>query len=231
MISLDALSTVTNERKVRLRAVLRQGQAHDFFGTATILGNQSPPLVRIVLSGQSSKDRPSARAMDPGKDFYIRLGIGTRAAIVKMHMYKVESDDKALFEPVAIEQEEQNRTFFRVQACFETKIILKDGSKNTCTYHQGEVKDISGGGLLMHTTVHYKPGTVLDLEFSLDIQGQQTVVYCTARVIRCLSVGHSGYETAVEFLDLVEEQRDAIMAYCFAQQREQLREMVQVKEV
>ncbi len=231
MLSLDALSTVTDERKVRLQAVLRQGQTHDFFGTATILGNQSPPLVRIVFSGQSGKDRPSARAIDPEKDFYIRLGIGSRAATVRMHMYKVESDDKALFEPVEIEQEEQNRAYFRIQACFETKIIPKHKLKDTCKYYQGQVKDISGGGLLMHTKEHYKPGTDLDLEFSLGIHGQQIFVYCSAMVVRCLSLGHKGYETAVEFLDLVEEQRDAIMAYCFAQQREQLREKVQVKDV
>lgn len=231
MVSLSALSSITDKRKVCLRAELRQGQPHDFFGTATILGAQDPPLVRIALSGRSGQDRPSAWAMDPEKDFYIRLGIGSRAVNIRMHMHKVESDDQTLFKPVEIEQEDQNRTFFRVQASFEVKIITRHGPAPESSFQTGEVKDISGSGLLIHTAKDYKPGTVLNLEFSLEAHDQMRRVSCSATVVRCLTMEHKGYETAVEFRDLTEDQRDTIMAYCFAQQREQLRENVQVRDL
>jgi hypothetical protein len=231
MVSLDALSGITDQRKVRLHASLRQGQAHDFFGTALVLNTKEPPLIRIYLNGKSGKDRPSARAMDPDKDFYIRLGIGSRAASIRMHMHKVESDDQALFEPVEIEQEEQNRAYFRVRASFEIKIIPRTGAKATSNYHVGQVRDISGGGLLMLTSEHYKPGTVFDLEFGLQVHERHVIVLCSAVVVRCVHLGEGKYETGVQFQDLLEEQRDAVMAYCFARQREMLREQVQVKDL
>lgn len=231
MVSLDTLSTMTDERKVRLQADLRQGQKHDFFGTAVILNTQQPPVVRVKLIGKAGQERPSARNMDPEGRFFIRLGIGFRAATVKMRMYKIESDDQVIFEPVEIEQEEQNRAFFRVQTSFETKIIPGPGSTSARKYQVGEVKDISGGGLRILTDKYFEPGTVLDLEFALDVHGQQRIVYCSAMVVRCLFFKNARHEIAVEFMDLAEEQRDFIMAYCFAQQRELLRENVQVKDL
>ena len=229
MLSIDSLSNVTDQRKVRLQTELRQGQKHDFFGTITVLSAQDPPLVRVQLSGKSGQDRPSARAMDPEKDFYVRLGIGGRAATVRLRLHKVESDDQVLLLPVEIVQEEQNRAFFRVQTSFDVGITPAGSGKDSPV--PGRALDISGGGLLLRTPEYFKPGIRLNLQFSLDVDGAEVLVECTGTVIRCLAAGEKGYDTAVEFTDLVEEQRDVIMAYCFARQREQLREKVQVRDL
>ena len=231
MISIDSLSKITDQRKVRLHALLSQGQEHDFFGTALVLNTQEPPLIRIKLMGKSGQDRPSARAMDPDGDFSIRLGIGNRAATVRMGLSEVESDDQALFEPVEVAQEEQNRAYFRVQTDLETKIIPKQKAKPKDTFHVGLVKDISGGGMLMATSEHYDPGTIFDLEFGLQVNGKQVIILCSATVVRSVQLEAGKYEVAVEFRDLLEEQQEAVIAYCFAKQREELRDKVQTKDM
>ena len=231
MASIDSLSNITDQRKVRLKASLRQGQKHDFFGTAQVLHTQEPPLIRIKLTGKSGQDRPSARAMDPEGDFSIRLGIGNRAATVSMRLNKVESDDQALFEPVEVAQKEQNRAFFRVQTNLETKIIPKQGAKPKDTFYVGLGKDISGGGMRMVTSERFKPGTTLDVEFGLEVNEKQVIILCSATVVRSVHLGEGKYEVAVEFRDLLEEQQEVVIAYCFAKQREQLRDKVQTRDV
>lgn len=231
MLTLQDLTSITDARKVRLHAMLRQGQTHDFFGTARILTPAGEdPQVRVKLSGVSGKDRPSARAMDPEGKFYIRLGLGSRAVMLKMGLHKVESDDQALFLPQEIEQQEQNRAYFRVQTYFQAKISLKQGQTSQSSFQSGIVLNISGAGLLMRTPEHYKPGTRLEVEFGLEVNAKHVFILCSATVVRCIRAGQNGYDTAVSFDDLLEEQRDVIMAYCFARQREILREKVQTKD-
>ncbi len=231
MLTLQDLASITDSRKVRLQAMLRQGQTHDYFGTARILTPAGEdPQVRVKLNGVSGKDRPSARAMDPEGKFYIRLGLGSRAVKLKMDLHKVESDDQALFLPQEIEEQEQNRAYFRVQTYFQAKISLKQDQTSQPPFQSGLVLNISGGGLLMRTTEHYKPGTGLEVEFGLEVNAQHVFILCSATVMRCTTAGQKGYETALSFDDLLEEQRDLIMAYCFARQREILRDKVQTKD-
>ncbi|MFO7875185.1 MAG: PilZ domain-containing protein [Desulfovermiculus sp.] len=231
MVSIDALATINEQRKVRLQAVLRQGQGYDFWGMATILSTQESPLVRIVLDGKSGQDRPSARDMDPEGDFSIRLGLGIRAATVRMRLQSVESDDHALFVPTDIELEEQNRDYFRVQTSLEIRIRPRADSDQEYSLQTGRILDISGGGMLMETAEYFAPGTILDLDFGLENNDCQVAIACSAAVVRCTSKGRGGHETAVEFRDLPEEQRDVIMSYCFARQREQVRDKVQVRDL
>ncbi|MFP4035857.1 MAG: flagellar brake protein [Desulfovermiculus sp.] len=231
MLSIDALATINEERKVRLRARDRQGFMQDFTGTASILSAEESALVRIALEGKSGQDRPSAFDLDPQGEFFIRLGLGIQAARIRMRLHSIESDDQALFEAVDIEQMEQSRAYFRVQASLETRIRPRQEADQGYCLRTGRVLDLSGGGMLMQTAEYFSPGTIFDLDFGLETSERQVIIVCSAEVVRCTTKGKGGYETAVEFQDLPEEQRDVIMSYCFTRQREQMRDKVQVRDL
>jgi c-di-GMP-binding flagellar brake protein YcgR len=71
-----------------------------------------------------------------------------------------------------------------------------------------------------------KEGTHLGLEIIID-SPQPAVVECVAEVVGTYDVG-GVKQLALSFADIEDEDQDAIVAYCLAEQRKQLRLKVKV---
>jgi c-di-GMP-binding flagellar brake protein YcgR len=70
-------------------------------------------------------------------------------------------------------------------------------------------------------------GTKVGLEIVLDVP-QPRIVECIARVVRTYDMGEGNKQVALSFADIEQEDQDALVAYCLAEQRKQLRLKVQV---
>ena len=227
MADLDSLYSITSPRRAVLTAPLREGGSADVHGHVIVFATEDPPVLRFTCDGTSRRDRPSALNFAPGDGYEIHLGLDFRSVTLEASLHDVESEDKALFQAEAIVKAEQRREYFRVRADLSVQVMPAESHPSR---HVAQIvcsKNLSGGGMLMRTKVPFRPGTRLRLSFDLPEYSREPI-QCFASVVRCTSPGQ-GYDVAVGFEELERDDLDAIMAFCFAKQREQLRDQVRVR--
>jgi len=112
----------------------------------------------------------------------------------------------------------QRREFFRVPVVKELQyqVIVREGLSET---RKGYMRDLSGGGILFKTKTKICPDTMLLLTFKL----KNEEVQVPAEVTRCVKDDKNNFLVSVEFIEISERQRDKIIAYVFAIQREMRR--------
>ena len=141
---------------------------------------------------------------------------------------KIESADQAeklLLEMVDSFSYVQKRGYFRVDADLSVSYWVIDEENPTARSVPTPV-NISGGGLRLPVSEAIKEGTKLGLEIVIDAP-QPTVIECSGEVVGNYESG-GDRQIALSFLDIEDEDQDAIIAYCLAEQRKQLRLKVKV---
>ena len=138
----------------------------------------------------------------------------------------VVSDAKLQFEMVESFTHVQKRAYFRVEAELSVSYWVID-SDNPAAKSVATQVNISGGGLRLPIGEKLGDGTKIGLEIVLDVP-QLHIVECVARVVRTYDLGDGQKQVALSFEDIEQEDQDAIVAYCLAEQRKQLRLKVQV---
>lgn len=227
MPDLDSLYSITSPRHARLIAPLRDGGTAEVQGEVVVFTTEEPPVLRFTCDGTSRRERPSALNFAPGDGFELHLGLEFRSVTLKASLFEAESDDSALLQAVAIVRAEQRREYFRVRADLSVQVMPAEAPANRHVAQLVSAKDISGGGMRIRTKVPFRPQTTLRLHFDIPEFSRQPI-QCFATVVRSMKTGE-GFDVAVAFEEMEREHRDAIMAYCFAKQREQMRHQVQVK--
>ncbi|ACV67930.1 type IV pilus assembly PilZ [Desulfohalobium retbaense DSM 5692] len=197
-------------------------------GRVIAFATEEPPVLRFTCDGTSRRDRPSAMNFAPDENYELLTGVDFRSITLQARLHGVESEDKVLLRAQEITKSEQRREYFRVRADFTVQVMPAEAHPNRHVAQVVCARDISGGGMRMWTRVPLRPGTKLRLNFDLAEFARQPI-QCYAIVVRCKSPGE-GYDVAVTFEDLDGEYHDAIMAFCFAKQREQLRNQVRVRD-
>jgi hypothetical protein len=119
----------------------------------------------------------------------------------------------------------QKREYFRVDADLAVSFWLVDDETPEARSLQTSV-NISGGGIRLPVTEKIPEGTRIGLEIVIE-SPQSAVVECVGEVVNNYKVGDE-YSCALKFVEIDEEGQDAIVAYCLAEQRRQLRLKVTV---
>lgn len=114
----------------------------------------------------------------------------------------------------------QLRDFFRFEISIpvnEVLTVMENGEKKEIVEHC-KTKDISGGGLRLLTNYKHNIGDVIKCEFV--INGR--LISAMAKVVRLKSINSFGYKysSAVQFTEINENDRDAIIKYIFSKQSE-----------
>ena len=144
---------------------------------------------------------------------------------IKAKIESAAEEAKLLLEMVDSFSYVQKRGYFRVDADLSVSYWVIDEKNPTARSVPAPV-NISGGGLRLPVSETIKEGTKLGLEIVID-SPQPTVIECSGEVVG--NYGNDGdRQIALSFLDIDDEDQDAIIAYCLAEQRKQLRLKVKV---
>lgn len=216
---MSVLDQLKEYRVVKVVLPLKEGGQQLIDGVAKAT---TPPHLEITFlpdqlnAADLSKDEPCQISFDvAGSTKSIRAKISSALSDAKLQLEMVESFSHM-----------QKRAYFRVDADLSVSYwILSDGSPLARSIHTPV--NISGGGLRVPVDEPLKDGTEIGLEIILDAPDPR-VVECSAQVVRTYDGGPTGRQVALTFVDLEEEDQDAIVAYCLAEQRKQLRLKVQV---
>ncbi|MCF6177998.1 MAG: PilZ domain-containing protein [Geopsychrobacter sp.] len=115
---------------------------------------------------------------------------------------------------------DQKRAYFRVDADLSVSYWEIDNEHGPAKSVQTPV-NLSGGGIRIPVKEEMREGSKVGLEIILDVP-RPCVIECAATVVRSFLLG-GVMQLALRFVDIEEEDRDALVAYCFAEQRKQLR--------
>ncbi len=132
----------------------------------------------------------------------------------------VASDTKLLLRVLDASSQAQQRAYFRVDAALSVSYWPIDGEDVSAQSVQTPV-NLSGGGIRIPVKEALRDGRKVGLEIIIDVPNPR-VIECRAVVIRSFLLG-GVMQLALRFVDIEEEERDALVAYCFAEQRKQLR--------
>ncbi|MBN1958829.1 MAG: PilZ domain-containing protein [Desulfuromonadales bacterium] len=144
---------------------------------------------------------------------------------IKAKISEVAGEAKLLLEMVDSFDHIQKREYFRVDADLSVSYWVIDDENPSAKSVKTSV-NISGGGLRFPVAETIKEGTRMGLEIVID-SPEPTVVECIGEVVGTYDVG-GVKQLALSFADIEDEHQDAIVAYCLAAQRKQLRLKVKV---
>lgn len=144
---------------------------------------------------------------------------------------KADSPERLLLVELTSFTHVQKRAFFRVDAETEVHycVLCDDGCERNGEVEMAGVTargrvNLSAGGIRFPVEQPLPSGQRLLLEIRLERRRVRGI----GRVVRMLGGGEEPLQVAVEFDDLDADARDSIMAFCFADQRRQLRLKVQL---
>lgn len=89
------------------------------------------------------------------------------------------------------------------------------------TFDNGTMVDISGGGARFISDVHYEKGTVIQFIFSLYVSGKLNEYRLMGRVLlsEALENKPNKYEHRVQFINIMNDERESIIKYIFEEER------------
>jgi len=216
---MSVLEHLKEYRVVRIVLPLQEGGQQLIDGVAK---TTTPPQLEITFL----PDQLDIDALSKDEPCQISFDVAGSTKSIRAKISSVLSDAKLQLEMVDSFSHVQKRAYFRVDADLSVSYwVLKEDNplaKSILT-----PVNISGGGLRVPVDEPFREGTEIGLELILDVP-EPRVVECVATVVRTYEDGPTGLQAAMTFVDLEEEDQDAIVAYCLAEQRKQLRLKVQV---
>jgi c-di-GMP-binding flagellar brake protein YcgR len=116
----------------------------------------------------------------------------------------------------------QRRNYFRLNIMVQVDASAIESNGNRRKLGRFDTVDISGGGLKIASSRIIEPDTMLEMIISIPALEDKSI---KGKVIRsCLSERYSGvYEVGVEFVDMHQSIRQAIIKFIFTRQRELLK--------
>ncbi|WP_303722756.1 flagellar brake protein [Malonomonas rubra] len=216
---MSVLDNLKEYRVVKVVLPLQEGGQQLIDGVAKAT---TPPQLEITFL----PDQLNVEALNQDETCQVSFDVAGSTRSIRAKITSALNDSKLQMEMVESFTHVQTRAYFRVDADLSVSYwVLSEGiplarSINTPV-------NISGGGLRLPVDEPLKDGTEIGLEIVLDAP-EPRVVECEGRVVRTYGSGPTGRQVALTFVDLEEEDQDAIVAYCLAEQRKQLRLKVQV---
>jgi hypothetical protein len=217
-LAMSVLNHLKDYRVVKIHLPLHNEQGQQLDGVAKVM---TAPRFEITFLPDQFK------AEDLNSEEFCRVffDVAGENKVIKARIDNVVDDTKLVLEMVESFTYIQKREYFRVDADLSVSYWIIDEENPSAKSVQTSV-NISGGGLRLPVTETLAKGTKLGLEIIID-SPQPAVVECVAEVVGNYDV--SGVkQLALSFADIEDEGQDAIVAYCLAEQRKQLRLRVKV---
>ncbi len=140
-------------------------------------------------------------------------------------IHELVSDTRLQLRALDSTSHQQKRAYFRVDADLSVSYwTIDNGESDPCAVQT--VVNISGGGIRIPVSKELETGRKVGMEIILEAP-QMRVIECVGKVVRTFNLG-GRLQAAMCFIDIDEDDQDAIVAYCFAEQRRQLRLKVHI---
>ena len=93
------------------------------------------------------------------------------------------------------------------------------------TFDNGTMVDISGGGARFISSVKYPEGSLIRFAFSLFVNGEMTEYKLVGKVLKTIEIQNrsNAYEHRVQFINLMNDERESIIRYIFEEERKNRR--------
>lgn len=215
---MSVLNQLKDYRVVKVSLPLLDGKQLSLDGVAKT--TTSPQFEVTFLP-----DQLNAELLNPEDFCLVTFDVAGENKSIKATVVSSEEEAKLLLEMVESFSYIQKRGYFRVDAELSVSYWIIDDEASTAKSVQTSV-NISGGGLRLPVSEKIKVGTKLGLEIIID-SPQAAVVECTGEVVNSYEANGDKY-VALSYVDMEDEDQDAIVAYCLAEQRKQLRLKVKV---
>jgi hypothetical protein len=216
---MSVLDQLQEYRVVKVVLPLKEGGQQLIDGVAK---TTTPPQFEITFL----PDQLNVETLSLEESCQISFDVAGSTKSIRATIVSVLSEAKLQLEMLESFSHVQKRAYFRIDAELSVSYwVLSAESPLAKSIHTPV--NISGGGLRVPVDELLPDGTEIGLELVLD-GPEPRVVECRARVVRAYDGGPTGKQVAMSFVDLDEEDQDAIVAYCLAEQRKQLRLKVQV---
>lgn len=216
---MSVLEQLQDYRVVKVVLPLTEGGQQLIDGVAKA---STPPELEITFL----PEQLNVENLNLDEPCQISFDVGGSTRSVRAKITSVVSDAKLQLEMVESFTHVQKRAYFRVDADLSVSYWVLEAENPLARSIQTPV-NISGGGVRLPVDEPLPEGIKIGLELVLDGPDPR-VIECVARVVRTYEGGPTGKQVALTFVDLEEEDQDAIVAYCLAEQRKQLRLKVQV---
>lgn len=216
---MSVLDQLKEYRVVNVVLPLQEGGQQLIDGVAR---TTTPPQLEITFL----PDQLNMAALNPDDICQISFDVAGSTKTMRARITAVLSDAKLQLEMVESSSHVQKRAYFRIDAELSVSYWLLSEGSPLARSIQTPV-NISGGGLRVPVDESLRDGTEIGLELIID-GPEPRVIECAARVVRTYNAGPTGKQVAMSFVDMEDEDQDAIVAYCLAEQRKQLRLKVQV---
>lgn len=218
---MSVLDQLKEYRVVRAVLPLKEGGQQLIDGVAKT--TNSPQLEITFLP-----DQLNVESLNLGEPCQISFDVAGSTKSIRAKILSIISDAKLQLEMIESFSHMQKRAYFRVDADLSVSYwVLSESEDSPLAKSIQTPVNISGGGVRLPVDEHLRDGTEIGLELIIDAP-EARVVECVAQVVRTYEGGPSGKQVALSFVDIDEEDQDAIVAYCLAEQRKQLRLKVQV---
>jgi hypothetical protein len=221
MEAIDYLLNLPKHISVGFNITTTSGQ--QIKKTGTLLVNDPPAMEIKVLS----KTLPPPHNINFNADCLVFIETGDIATIL-CTITDIQTNGIIHVKAREVIQHSNKRKHFRGPAgrlsiFYRQKQTEKDNLEDLKVFHAGGV-NISCGGMLMIVDQSLTKKEILALDIHIP-EPSHKVISCHGMVVRIKTLQDS-YVVAVKFTDLDSDMCDEIMAFCFAEQRRMLREMV-----
>ncbi|PLX91436.1 MAG: hypothetical protein C0620_11550 [Desulfuromonas sp.] len=156
------------------------------------------------------------------------LSLDTRVGTVSMYAHIDEVVNSRVLRLMGLESFAfaQQREYFRVNTAIKVVYSKETLSSKPSPKVPTATVNLSGNGVLISAEEKFVAGETYQLEFHLP--DANVLLFCKALVVRVDEKLRGGYEVAMTYHDIEQEDRDRIISFCLAEQRRLLRTKVQI---
>jgi len=215
---MSALDYLKDFRVVKISLPLQDGSLQVLDGVAKAT---TPPQFEVTFLANQLQ----AQLLKKNESCQINFDLGGEGRSIMARFVDCVDETKLLLEMSESFSYEQKREYFRVEAQLSVSFWLVEDERPAAHFVDTSV-NISGGGIRIPVAECIPEGSSIGIEIVFD-SPQSTVVECVGEVVGNYAIGNKDY-AAVKFVEIGEEERDAVIAYCLAEQRRQLRLKVRV---
>ncbi len=215
---MSILNQLKDYRVVKVSLPLQDGKKMSLDGVAK---TTTAPHFEVTFL----PDQLNSELLDLEEFCLVTFDVAGENKSIKARIDSAEQEAKLLLEMVDSFTYIQKRGYFRVDADLSISYWVID-EENPSAKSVPTPVNISGGGLRVPVSEKFKEGTRLGLEIVID-SPQSAVVECVGEVVANYDAA-GDKQIALRFVDIEDEDQDAIIAYCLAEQRKQLRLKVKV---
>ncbi len=222
MTSHSGLDRLLVGRPVQLLLPFLEGGTLHLSGTVS---GVIPPRVEVrLLPGE----RP-AREFDPNERCMIYQAAGEQSVSLVTRFEELSSDGVLHLRVHGAPGtwDGTSREYFRIDTELQLRFWSLPVTRQPLGRGSQQKVNLSGGGIRFRVEEPFYEGQRIGLELALPGSPPATVK-CEAEVVRMSPLRGGYFDVATQFMGISRRDRDRIIAYCFAQQRRDLRRKVQV---